>query len=453
MLKAAIRSLSLGVVLSSSFTLRALEITSYEQITQVARERGYSGEVLVKRAGHVVYRENFGFADADKKIPNTVSTRFAIGSATKQITAASILLLRERGLLKLDDTLEKLLPEEHFPWAAQVTVHQLLTHTSGIFNYTNSDDFFEFVNRKGAALRTDDLIDLFRNEPLNFTPGSQWSYCNSGFLLLGRIVEKLSGETYGDFIRKEFFEKLGMLHTSYEPFSWDSSNANPLDFDENYNLIAAKPSYLKWANSAGGVVSTLEDHSTWLSWLHQGHTILSDESLSLMKTPFVRMPVSGERYYGYGLVILDPNGPMSAIGHGGDLPSFHFLDLYYPSQDLQIIIATNQEPTSVRDTLANMAVNFSTQGKATIEDLRFDVTLSVEQTQKLEGSYEVQGFKATVFSKDSRLYLQLEGQGALWMIPQSETHFVLKDIASVDFSPGSFVLHQDAKDLVFNKNL
>lgn len=446
----------LNLLFFSSYSF-AVKVETLGQLSQEFVSRGFVGTVLAKKGDQILFQKAFGYADYSKQKLNTLDTRFAVGSATKQLVAASVLLLQERGLLSVNDTLEKLLSEYNFPWASKVTLHHLLTHTSGIFNYTDTPKFFEYVEGLGKNVTLNDLVKLFNDKPLNFEPGSDWDYSNSGFLLAGIIVEKYSGKSLGDFLRTEIFEKLGMKNSSYEPFEWSSENAMPHSFNKDYNPEFFDPPYMIWANAAGGVMSTVSDWSLWLNFLHHGGRVLSDASLNLMKSPLVK--TSWGDFYGYGLMIgEDLNRKM--IGHGGDMPGFHFSDIYYLEDDLQVIVATNQEPSKVRSIMAGSLAELLLKGSTTLMDFRSDVKIPSSTLEKLKGSFEgelnANGQKvllaAVVFLENEKLYIQLKGQGPLWLIAQTDSFFVLKDIATVEFSSqNEFILTQGGQKIVFRR--
>jgi len=164
--------------------------------------------VLVVREGRVLFSRAAGMANIERGTPATLETRFRIGSVTKQFTAAAILRLQEQGELSLTDPLSTFFPD--LPNADRITIHHLLTHTSGLHSYTSKPDFIERVTK---GISPEDLIAYFKDDPVDFEPGQRWSYCNSGYFLLGQIVAQVSGREYGEFLRTEFFQPLGMSHT------------------------------------------------------------------------------------------------------------------------------------------------------------------------------------------------------------------------------------------------
>lgn len=443
------------VLLSSA---RALELSSFDDATEAFRRLGVQGSVLVKNHDQILYEQSFGFANAERKAPVTSATQFAIGSSTKQMTAAAILLLRDRGLLRLEDTLDKLLGEFHFPWAKQVTVHHLLTHTSGIFSYTDSAAFFNLAKQKGTGLTDDDILAVFRNHSLVFEPGSKWEYCNSGFFLAGLIIEKLSGKSFGEFLRSEFFIPLQMTQTSYDPYEWPQSLALPYDQDEDYELIPMTDHPpMKWANAAGGVISTVQDFSKWMTWLHHGKNLLSSSSKAALTSIHIKQTPMGP--YGYGLSFGEIKGH-AYIGHGGDMPGFHFMDMYFTGPQTQVIVAINQEPSNVRSVVAKVLMNIALTGRSNIANYREDHSVSEAVLLKYVGQYEarVEGKpdaligKVTMDATKKRIYFQLDKQRRVWLVPQTDSTFAIKLIAEIKFlGADQAELTQNGATLFFKK--
>ncbi len=168
----------------------------------------FNGTVLVMQKGKAIYKKAFGMADREWNVANTVNTKFRIGSVTKQFTAACILQLAEQGKLNTDDKLSKYIAD--YPKGDSITVHMLLNHTSGITNYTNLPEFWP---KAILPLTTDSMIALFKNKPLDFSPGTKWNYSNSGYFLLGVIVEKASGKTFNNYLLENIIKKMGLKNT------------------------------------------------------------------------------------------------------------------------------------------------------------------------------------------------------------------------------------------------
>src|SRR5260221_6309400 len=177
-----------------------------EQIVQSYVPQRFMGTVLVARDGNVILSKGYGSANLEWEIPNAPNTKFRLGSITKQFTAASILLLEERGKLKTDDLVKKYMPDAPAAWD-KITIFHLLTHTSGIPSFTS---FPDYRSREAAPITPEKLVEWFRDKPLDFQPGEKWMYNNSAYVLLGYLIEKISGQTYSDFLHQNIFTPPGM---------------------------------------------------------------------------------------------------------------------------------------------------------------------------------------------------------------------------------------------------
>ncbi len=222
----------------------------------------YNGTVLVVQKGKTIYQKAFGLADREWNIPNSLNTKFRIGSITKQFTAACILQLSEKGLLYLDDKLSKYIPD--YPKGDSVTIHMLLNHTSGIKNYTEME---AFGPKAILPLPIDSMIAIFKYAPYDFSPGTKFSYSNSGYYLLGMIIEKVSGTTYRDYLLKNIIQKVGLKNTDVDRV--DSilqyrakGYAKTKTGWQHAQLISMEAPY-----SAGAMVSTVNDLHTWMKAL------------------------------------------------------------------------------------------------------------------------------------------------------------------------------------------
>jgi CubicO group peptidase (beta-lactamase class C family) len=262
-------------------------------------------------------------------VPNSPSTKFRLGSLTKQFTAASILLLEDRGKLKVDDPVKKFMPDAPPAWA-KITIFNLLTHTSGIPDLTG---FPDWQSLEPFPSTPEKLVARFRDKPLDFQPGEKFSYSNSGYVLLGYLIERISGQPYGDFIQDNIFTPLGMsdsgcastsIITLHIASGYSPSKSGLVDAD------FVDPSVLF---SSGGIYSTTEDLLRWEGGLF-GRRLLSAASLQKMTTPF-----KGD--YAFGLGVLTINGHKT-IGHTGGIEGFNTALNYYPDDKLTIVVLANQ---------------------------------------------------------------------------------------------------------------
>src|SRR5215467_3341635 len=183
-----------------------------EVVQSFVENKQFMGAVLVARGNDVLLDKGYGFANLEWNIPDSPKTKFRLGSITKQFTAASILLLEEREKLKVDDPVTKYIPDAPAAWD-KITIFNLLTHTSGIPNFTS---FPDYRDTEAAATTPEKLVARFRDKPLDFEPGTKWNYSNSGYVLLGYLIEKISGQSYADFLQENIFTPLGMKDSGYD---------------------------------------------------------------------------------------------------------------------------------------------------------------------------------------------------------------------------------------------
>ena len=235
------------------------DIARMEQIVESFVPQKFMGSVLVARDGKVVLDKAYGSANLEWNVPNTPTTKFRLGSITKQFTAASILLLEERGKLKIDDPVKKYMPDAPAAWD-KITIFHLLTHTSGIPSFTG---FPDYGSKEATPMTPEKLVALFRDKPLEFEPGEKWNYSNSGYVLLGYLIEKISGQSYQDFVQQNIFTPLGMKDSGY-----DSNSAIIAHRAAGYTPGSHGPMnsgfiHMSIPFSAGALYSTAEDLLRW----------------------------------------------------------------------------------------------------------------------------------------------------------------------------------------------
>ena len=288
----------------------------------------YSGFVLVAHAGEVIYGRGFGLADRQARVVPSAATSFRIGSATKQFTAAAILELEEQGKLHTGDTIATHLPD--YPQVgAAITIHQLLTHTAGIPNYTN---FPEVMEARSEAISVDQLLATFADKPLDFTPGSAWSYSNSGYIVLGAIIEQASGQSYADFMRESIFIPAGLTRTKVgDGAGEDSARGYRLVAGE---LVDAEPIDMSVAYAAGGIRSTAADLLEW-------HRVLAGDKI-LGAAARAKLYRVDKKHYAYGWRVVDRDGHRF-VSHGGGIDGFLTSFTRVVDIDLVVVAWSNNE--------------------------------------------------------------------------------------------------------------
>jgi CubicO group peptidase (beta-lactamase class C family) len=369
--------------------------------------------VLVVKDGQAVLRKGYGLANLELGVPVQPGMVFELGSITKQFTAAAILMLQERGKLSVDDEVTKYLPD--YPTHGQkITIHHLLTHVSGIPSYTGMP---EWRSRVREDLTVQQLIDLFKDKPLEFNPGEKWSYNNSAYVLLGAVIEKVSGKSYEDFIEQEIFAPLGMKQSYYGHHDQViPGRVEGYDKEGDSYKIAE---YLSMTQpyAAGSLMSTVDDLALWAEAL-SGGKLLKKATLERMTTP--AQLVSGQSTkYAYGLGISDEDGTQ-VIEHGGSIFGFVTDLLHIPGERLLVVILSNntsQDPEPLAYRVARKAL-----GKA-LED-RKAMALDPAALDEYVGVYRFdEELTRAVFREGDKLFARRSGGDKLEILATSRDDF------------------------------
>ncbi len=387
---------------------------------QAANDR-FMGSVLVAKDDTVIFQESAGWANIEWKIAHTPATKFRIGSVTKQFTAATILLLAERGKLTLDDPLSKWIPSAPETWKP-VTVRQLLSHTGGVPSFT---DISEYATNKLRPETPAQSIAHVADKPLEFTPGEKFKYSNSGFVLLGWIVEVASGQSYEAFLRENIFKPLGMNDSGY-----DSNTAVIPQRASGYVPGPNGPTNAPYIDmhvphGAGALYSTTADLHRWAQGLFGGK-LLSPASLEQMTTP-----VKGN--YAFGLTVTTTKG-RKVISHSGGIEGFNAQLAYYPESKITVVVLANNNGspyTAIAEQLAALAFG----EMVTLPAERREIEVPVAVLQNYVGVYQLNPrITNTIRLTDGHLTTQLSGQSPLPIFPESERKFFLKVVdAQVEF--------------------
>lgn len=332
------------------------------------RTRAPGAAIAVVENNRVVYRKAYGLRDRERSLKADVDTLYEIGSITKQFTAAAILQLQEEGRLDIDDKLAKYLPDA--PHAGEITLRQLLSHTSGLPEYLDGPDI-EDVATKPATFAQ--LMARVAGKPLVFAPGSRMTYNNTGYILLGRVIEVVSGESYRDYVRRHLLDRAGMSHT--HTVADESKLRNmAVGYRIKDGVLERAPTIhdsVGW--SAGDLVSTLDDVAKWSRALADGK-IVSAKSYREMTT--ATAIAQGTSDYGLGLFV-DSVRDQPRIGHTGGSFGFTTANEYFPRQHVRIIaftnLAANPEPG---ETITN----------AIFDDLFPEIAAAAEQPARGENA-------------------------------------------------------------------
>lgn len=330
-----------GMVQAAPASTLTSKIDEYLQAS--VKHDQFSGSVLVAKEGKPIFSDAYGMANYELGVANTSQTVYAIASLTKQFTAMAILQLQERKQLMISDPICRYLDDCPEAWQP-ITIHHLLTHTSGIKNYSSLPEWDDQISRLPYERKA--FVKVFRDLPLQFTPGEKHGYSNSGYYLLGLIIERVSGVSYADFLRENIFAPLAMNSSGYyDPPALVANRANGY-YWANGGFVNAPILNQSLTFSGGGIHSTTQDLLRWDQALYS-EKLVSQQSLKEMFTPFL----SG---YAYGWKIASMHGKKMA-GHSGSYNGFSSFIARYADDGVVIIVLSNSDRTSA----AKVAIDVS----------------------------------------------------------------------------------------------
>ena len=393
---------------------KGITFDSYMQAQYKVKQ--FNGAVLVVKNEKVLYEKAFGEADKEWSVPNTVNTRFKIGSNTKQFTACCILTLAEEGKLHLEDKLSKYFPD--YPKGDSINIHMLLSHTSGIANYTDLDEYWD--KAASIQLNHDTVIAMFKYKPLDFPAGTQCRYSNSGYILLGRIIEIVSGENYANYLNRHIIAKAGLLYTRMDttntvlPFrARGYYKRNGVFFNAGYINVAGI-----W--SAGALNSTINDLYIWTKALHS-NKVVTAASKKIMSEP--QGITANKEKFGYGLII-DSVGNHPRIWHDGGVPGFTSYIAYYPAADAYIIALSNNSfiAGDIGNGLSHVLFNLPIE----LPYIHKEIDLPDTMLNKFVGSYEG-SMQFEIVMKSKKLFRKSSTGREIALKPESDSKLFCAD--------------------------
>ncbi|SRR5579871_2181126 len=385
-----------------------------EMMKQYAKQNSFNGVVLVAQKENVLLQKGYGYKNIAARTLNDTNTAFQIGSLTKQFTAAIILQLQEQHKISLQDKLSKYIPD--YPHGDSITIENLLTHTSGIYNYTNDEDFMK--NKSSNPLKPDSLIALFKNKPLDFSPGTKYNYSNSGYVLLGYIIEKITGKSYFTIIEENIFKPLGMTRSGFDFKKLKNQNkatgyfrVNP-EKAEAAAIIDSSVSY-----AAGSIYTTVGDLYKWDRALYT-RKIMHDSSLQKAFTPFISN-------YGYGWVIDSAYGK-KVVMHEGGIPGFASFIARIPTDRICIILLDNKESPGLPKIAENIN-SILNQQPYDFPKPRTEISVDTAILKQYTGQYQVSSkFILMISLENGQLILQATGQQKNELFAERENFFFMK---------------------------
>lgn len=305
------------------------------------------GTFLIAKKGKILYRKAFGKANLELDVNMTPENVFQIGSMTKQFTAVAVLMLEQQGKLRVNDPVSKYIKD--YPSGDKITIHHLLTHTSGIKDFTKMKGLSTIAQKE---MKPEMMVDFFKNEPVDFAPGEKFEYNNSGYVVLGYIIELVSGQTYEDFIKKNIFEKAGMAHSYYASDRQLIPKRAYGYHQKEYGFVNKTVISFSVPFSSGSLMSTVDDMLKWQQALNQNILLNEVET----KKAFQKYKLnSGEEFtYGYGWHLKEIDG-IPDREHGGSIFGFKSMGVYIPSEDIYVIGLSSCDCHSPTEIVRNMA--------------------------------------------------------------------------------------------------
>jgi CubicO group peptidase (beta-lactamase class C family) len=411
-----------------------------ELVSAYTNNESFNGSVLVAQKGVILLQKGYGYKNAAKKEMNDGNTIYQIGSITKQFTSAVILRLQEKKKLSVHDKLSKYFPA--LPFADSVNIENLLTHTSGIYNYTNNADFMKTEAVKPTS--QEKLFALFKDKPLEFEPGSKFSYSNSGYILLGYIIEKVTGKPYEKVIHEMIFTPLQMSHSGFDFAALSSPNRATGYFSLSKTdntpatIVDSSASF-----AAGAIYTTVGDLYKWDRSLYT-EKIISKASLKDAYTP-------RKDKYGFGWSI-DTAYAKPVYKHGGGIFGFSTDILRSPEEDICIILFDNKGDGSLEKIAEGLnAILHNKPYEIPKEKIVIAVDSSV--LKQYVGEYELApNFILAITLEEGKFMVQATGQGKAELFAEKENFFFLK-VADVqveftknaDGKTDKLILHQGGR--------
>lgn len=390
----------------------------------------FYGAVYVQRRGEVLVHKGYGWASVELGIPHTADSVFRIASVSKPITAAGVMLLYERGLVDLEAPLSRILPD--YPAGDRLSLHNLLLHTSGIPDINQQPGYLELSHGHRTPA---DLVDAFKNLPLNFEPGARFQYSNSNYNVLALVIERVSGMPFGEFLQKEIFSPLEMTHTGHAD---DAARIIP-DLVEGYSPTGRaeleRAPWIDWSvkTGNGSLYSTGEDLAKWVQGFFGGK-ILSNETLATATTPRLENigidQARGDLSYVWSIgQYLD----RKKIWYAGRSPGYSTAMSYFPDEDLTIVVQSNTYSlvtTQAIDAIASMAL-----GAPYAVPAINDAPLASDVIARWTGTYQfgerapVPRMKMRVVESEGRLSLEPDfaAMTPSALLPTADATFIMRN--------------------------
>ncbi len=426
-----ITSTLLLFVLSVAAMAQDLAPKAEEIVNAYVKQNKFSGSVLVAKGGKVVLSKGYGMANYELDVPNTPQTKFRLASVTKQFTAMAIAQMQERGLLSVEDPITKYLPDYPKETGDKVTIYHLLTHSSGIPSITNSADYPQIKMNKFSGEK---LVVWLKGKPLEFAPGENYKYNNSGYILLGYLIEKVSGKPFEQYMKENIFTPLGMKDTGF-----DRNNVVIKNRAAGYSVRGKELENSEYIDmtipgGAGAMYSTIEDLYAWDRALYT-EKLVKKATLEKVYTPY-------KSNYAWGWNVNE-QFKRKRVTHGGGIEGFNTIIARFINDDVCIIALSNTTPAALGPMAERLAAllfgeKYELPQEEAPQVARKEIKVDSKIFDAYVGDYQLApNFIMTVTKEGDQLMLQPTGQGKSEIFPESETKFFSKIVNA---------------QIVFNKN-
>lgn len=414
------------LLLSASVSAQSITEKLDEYLQAVARQHRLNGTVLIAEKGKILIQKGYGWRNEAAKIPNDTSSIYQLGSITKTFTGAAILQLQTEGKLSVQDKLSKYLPD--YPNGDQITLNDLFAHTSGIYDFKN------FLYQKDGPDKLDvthpvskeRMVSLFSSKPTTGKPGQKMQYTNSGYFLLGLIIEKITGKPFETVIRERFLTPLRMTQTGFDFINLKRPGKTVgYTYQKDSVLVAEAPIDSTVGYAAGGMYSSVGDLYRWAQAI-QTNRFLDEANWQRAFTPIGKTTWS----YGWGLNTFKGN-KMLAI-QNGNLPGYATFFMLVPKEDVVFVVLANIDDASDLTTLDPIVrdLAFITFGEPyQIPKNRKTISLNENLLGQYVGNYQLEPKRIlSITLEKGKLFLQVTGQGKFEIFPETETDFFLKAV-------------------------
>jgi CubicO group peptidase (beta-lactamase class C family) len=383
----------------------------------------FSGAIGIARDGEVLVSQGYGLANREHTVPNSPLTKFRLASVTKQFTATAIMLLQQQGKLRVQDAIRAHLADCPSTWD-EVTIHHLLSHTSGVPNHT---DFPEIWATIGLPQTVPELIATFKDRPLDFAPGQRWNYSNSGYILLGAIIEQVAGQAYEQFMCEQIFEPLGMFDSGYDRYTSILPHRAAGYAKRDGTVVNARYIDMSIPYAGGALYSTVGDLRIWDAALYAERLIpLELQAAMFAPTPIAEPPGQADYGYGWGIYRMFER---RCVGHSGGIFGFSTNLMRFLDDRILIAVLSNLESpyiSAINQDLAAIVL-----GKPySLPQSRQAITLDPQIYESYAGEYSFVDDNRTITiavrREGDRLIAQIAGDPAFELLPLSELEFFVE---------------------------